>query len=122
VATRLEGANKAFGTGILLSYATAIALPEDLTLRLFDRVIVKGKSEAINVYTPCQDTALTILSAQAVQFFYMQHWVDSEQAIRALLLCKPHDYAALRFLNRLEDIREKPAGHSWTGAISLDKL
>jgi adenylate cyclase len=122
LAARLEGANKAFGTGILLSDATATDLPDDLTLRHLDRVIVKGKSEAINVYCPCQDAALANLSAQAVQLFYTQQWVACEQAFRTLLLHKPHDYAAMRFLTRLEEIRAKPAGQAWTGALSLDKL
>jgi adenylate cyclase len=122
LAARLEGANKAFGTSILLSDATATALPDDLTLRHLDRVIVKGKSEAIKVYCPCQDTALVSLSGQAVHLFYAQQWAASEQAFRALLLRKPHDYAAMRFLTRLEGIREKVAGQSWTGALSLDKL
>ena len=122
LAARLEGANKAFGTGILLSDATAKALPQDLTLRHLDRVIVKGKSEAINVYCPCQDADLARLSAQAVQLFYEQQWVASEKAFRSLLLVKPHDFAAMRFLTRLQEMREKPVGQCWTGALSLDKL
>ena len=122
LAARLEGANKAFGTGILLSEATAAALPDDLTLRLLDSVIVKGKSEAINVYSPTSDADLCRLSAEAVRFFYAQQWEASETAFRELLRGKPYDYAALRFLTRLEDIREKPAGQCWTGAMSLDKL
>lgn len=122
LAARLEGANKAFGTGILLSDATARTLPVDLTMRHLDRVIVKGKSEAINVYCPCQDASLVKLSGQAVQLFYEQQWVACEEAFRALLLVKPHDYAAMRFLARLEEILGKPAGQAWTGALSLDKL
>jgi adenylate cyclase len=122
LAARLEGANKAFGTGILLSDATAHALPGDLMMRQLDRVIVKGKSEAINVYTPCQNASLANLSAQAVQLFYAQQWLDSEEAFQKLLLAKPHDYAAMRFLTRLQEIHEKPSGQAWTGALSLDKL
>jgi adenylate cyclase len=122
LAARLEGANKAFGTGILLSDATAKSLPQDLALRHLDRVIVKGKSEAINVYCPCQDADLVRLSAQAVQLFYEQQWVASEKAFQDLLLAKPRDFAAMRFLTRLQDMHEKPAGQCWTGALSLDKL
>jgi hypothetical protein len=91
-------------------------------MRHLDRVIVKGKSEAINVYCPCQDTSLASLSAQAVRLFYEQQWGACEEAFRALLLVKPHDYAAMRFLTRLEEIREKLAGQAWMGALPLDKL
>lgn len=63
LAARLEGANKAFGTGILLSEATAALLPPDVELRYINTVIVKGKSEAVKVYTPCSDP---VLRAQSV--------------------------------------------------------
>ncbi|MBT9443958.1 MAG: adenylate/guanylate cyclase domain-containing protein, partial [Acidovorax sp.] len=42
LAARLEGANKAFGTGILLSAATAAQLPSSVALRALDDVVVKG--------------------------------------------------------------------------------
>jgi len=51
LASRLEGANKEFGTGILLSGATAALLPPDLVLRQLGTIHVKGKSEAVEVYT-----------------------------------------------------------------------
>ncbi|MBI2749497.1 MAG: adenylate/guanylate cyclase domain-containing protein [Burkholderiales bacterium] len=63
LAARLEGANKAFGTGILLSEATAALLPPDVGVRHVNTVIVKGKSEAVKVYTPCSDP---VLRAQSV--------------------------------------------------------
>jgi len=55
LAARLEGANKAFGTSVLLSDATAALLPPAMGLRHLDTVRVKGKSEAVKVYTPCED-------------------------------------------------------------------
>jgi adenylate cyclase len=122
LASRLEGANKAFGTGILVSEATAALLPADIALRLLDRVIVKGKSASIAVYTPCADAALVSLSAEAVQSFYRQHWDASEAAFRSLLRCKPQDGAALRFLDRMTDLREKPDGVAVADPLSLDKL
>ncbi|RYF41219.1 MAG: adenylate/guanylate cyclase domain-containing protein, partial [Comamonadaceae bacterium] len=58
LAARLEGANKAFGTGILLSDSTAAQLPESLPLRPLDDVIVKGKTAPVRVFTPCGDATL----------------------------------------------------------------
>jgi adenylate cyclase len=105
LASRLEGANKAFGTGILVSEATAALLPADIVLRLLDRVIVKGKSASIAVYTPCADAGLVSLSAVAVESFYRQQWDASEAAFNSLLQRRPQDGAALRFLDRTAGMR-----------------
>jgi adenylate cyclase len=51
LASRLEGANKEFGTGILLSGATAALLPANVSVRRLGTVQVKGKTEAVEVYT-----------------------------------------------------------------------
>ena len=65
-AARLEGANKAFGTGILLSAATRAALPPDSAvlrhLLWLDTVVLAGRSAGIDVYTPCDDAALAEIS------------------------------------------------------------
>lgn len=122
LAARLEGANKAFGTAILLSDATASLLPPEMGLRHLDTVVVKGKSEAVNVYTPCSDPALSALSAAAVKSFYLQQWETCESEFSKILLLKPHDSAALRFLKRMADFREKPLATHASMALSLDKL
>lgn len=67
LAARLEGANKAFGTGILLSGATAAQLPADIGLKPLADVIVKGKSEPVRVYTPCDDEAERLASQSALR-------------------------------------------------------
>lgn len=123
LAARLEGANKAFGTGILLSDATAALLPAGLGLRHLDTVVVKGKTEAVKVYTPCSDPALCALSQQAVDSFYRQQWEISASCFASLLEVKPDDAAALRFMERMDDLRDRPAdGARRLDALSLDKL
>ena len=50
LASRLEGANKEYGTNLMVSELTAKALGDGYVLRRLDRLIVKGKSEPIVVY------------------------------------------------------------------------
>ena len=65
LAARLEGANKAFGTDILISASTAALIgPNGPLLRPLADVVVKGKTEAVRVYTPCDDAALVASSTQ----------------------------------------------------------
>jgi len=51
LASRLEGANKAFGTGILLGEETAKRVQGILVTRPLARLRVKGKAQAIEVHT-----------------------------------------------------------------------
>ena len=121
LAARLEGANKAFGTGILLSDATAARLPPGLPLRVLDVVVVKGKSEPVRVFTPCDDTELRQHSAAALAAFEAGHWDESEAHLRRLLLERPGDAAALRLMERVAAARDRP-GPGWSPALALDKL
>jgi adenylate cyclase len=50
LAARLEGANKEYGTSIMISELTAQAVGDGYVLRRLDRLIVKGKTEPIAVF------------------------------------------------------------------------
>ncbi len=122
LAARLEGANKAFGTGILLSEATAAQLPAHLSLRALDDVVVKGRTEPVRVFTPCDDAGVRELSAAALAAFHARDWPLAQRHLHALLAQLPGDAAALRLLDRLAAGRALPADAPWSPAASLDKL
>jgi adenylate cyclase len=122
LAARLEGANKAFGTHILLSDATAAQLPPTIALRALDDVVVKGRSEPVRVFTPCDDAAVREASLAALQAFHARDW-DGAAAHLALVLARaPGDLAALRLQDRLAAARTMPEGADWSPAVALDKL
>lgn len=52
LASRLEGANKAFGTQILVSEETAARCPSDVPLLEIDRILVVGRDEPVTVFSP----------------------------------------------------------------------
>ena len=122
LAARLEGANKAFGTGILVSGATAAQLPDDIALRPLDDVIVKGKSEPVRVFTPCDDAQVCQLSHAALQAFHARAWDEASTHLHALLQRLPGDTTAQRLLERLQAARTLPPGAAWSPAVALDKL
>jgi adenylate cyclase len=121
LAARLEGANKAFGTSILISAGTAAQLPEDIQLRALDDVIVKGKSEPVRVFTPCANAQLCQLSRAALSDFQAGRRDAATMQLRAMLAIVPDDPAALQLLARIEQARlsEADAG---APALALDKL
>ena len=109
LAARLEGANKAFDTGILLSAATAAQLPADITLRVLGDITVRGRTEPVRVFTPCADEEVCVLSAAALHSLDGRQWDEAETRLRALLARLPGDAAAERLLERLAHVRSLPA-------------
>lgn len=122
LAARLEGANKAFGTGILLSEATAAQLPGSVALRALDDVIVKGKTEPVRVFTPCDDAVACRASQAALDAFRARDWDGAMQSLAEVLQCLPGDLAALRLQERVAVARALPEGADWSPAVALDKL
>ncbi|RYF75240.1 MAG: adenylate/guanylate cyclase domain-containing protein, partial [Comamonadaceae bacterium] len=82
-AARLEGANKAFVTGILLSAATRDALPAESTelarLLWVDAVVLAGRSAGIDVYTLCDDTTLVDISLALQGHLRAGNWAAALQ-------------------------------------------
>ena len=122
LAARLEGANKAFGTGILLSQATAEQLPPDLALRPLDDVIVKGKTAPVRVFTPCADATVCHHAQAALDAFHIGAWDAADAHLQALLARCPGDAAALHLQGRVAEARALPPGTPWSPAVALDKL
>lgn len=122
LAARLEGANKAFGTGILLSAATAAQLPSSVALRALDDVVVKGKTEPVRVFTPCDDAAVRDASLAALSAFHARDWDGASGYLAQVLARVPGDAAALRLQQRVAEARALPVGSDWSPAVALDKL
>lgn len=84
-AARLEAANKALGTDVLLSAATVDAVARAGTVGSaplwLGSVVLAGRSTGIDVYTPCADQTLTALGEA------LRHHVDAGHLHDALKLC-----------------------------------
>ncbi|HYD80409.1 MAG TPA: adenylate/guanylate cyclase domain-containing protein [Paucimonas sp.] len=101
LAARLESENKVFGTSILVSEETASRLSASFRLRHLDSVTVKGKTRPIDVFTPCEDAEIRMLSAKALAASRKEQWAESRSAIQAILARSPNDRAASRLLERI---------------------
>ena len=121
VASRLEGANKAYGTSILLSEATVLRLKDQVSLRPVDSVMVKGRTDAVMIFTPCADETLADLSRVALDAFNRRALDQSLALWRQLLSAYPADGIAAAFVHRIESLQRAPTAE-WTVATALDKL
>ena len=122
LAARLEGINKLYGTGIMVSSDAARKIEGRIALRPVDRVIVKGKSQAVEVFTPCENPTIVELTEQAIRLFRNQEWDASELNLRELLAIAPEDGIAGLYLKRIVAFRNAPPPVDWDGAIELEKL
>jgi len=121
-AARLEGINKLYGTGIMVSGDTARQIEGRIALRPIDRVIVKGKSQAVEVFTPCDDPAVVELTVQAMRLYRNREWDAAESQLRELLAIAPEDGIAKLYLDRIAAFRNSPPPAQWDGAMELEKL
>lgn len=122
LAARLEGTNKLYGTDILVSLDTVKQVDGRIRFRLVDRVIVKGKSQAIEVFTPCENEQVIDLTARGVESFRGQRWDEAQALMDELNALLPGDKIAGIYLLRIKEFRSAPPGENWAGAISLDKM
>ncbi len=122
LASRLEGINKLYGTETLISGETARLLDNRIPLRRVDRVIVKGKTQPIDVYTICDDMEIARLSDEALNHYTHRRWDAAVSAWRKLSALKPEDTIASLFLQRIDGFRSAPPPPDWDGSIALEKL
>lgn len=120
LAARLEGANKLYGTGILLSGETALQIQGEFAMRTVDRIIVKGKSQAVDVFTPCEDPRVVELTEQAIRSFREQKWDAAETPLHELLEIDQEDGVAKLYLKRIADFRGAPPPANWDGSATLE--
>lgn len=120
LASRLEGANKAYGTAILVSDTTAQALKGLIALRAVDRVRVKGRNQAIDIFTPCGDPALARTSDALISAFRDANWKECQRHLEHLDAHWPDDPLASVYRARLASLVASPPPAHWDGSWTLD--
>jgi adenylate cyclase len=129
LASRLEGANKVYGTRNLVSERTIAAAGAAVEGREIDRVIVAGHTHSEVIFeilgykgelTPQQlssrDSYLEGLAA-----YREQRWNDALRALNASLEAMPDDGPSVALLRRVENLKANTPPQDWGGSWRLDK-
>ncbi len=116
LASRLEGANKAYGTPILLSGATAAKLKSQDGVRRVDRIRVKGKQVAVDVFTPCDSRRVVDATELAWEAWLRRDWDTAESEWSGMLALDPYDGVSSLFLSRLPEVRGAELPPEWDGS------
>jgi class 3 adenylate cyclase len=129
LASRLEGANKFYGSHCLISEATAKACGEAVDLREIDRVVAVGQTHAETVYeimgrkgelTPAQ-TESRSRYAEGLAAYRAQRWNEAETAFAAVRAASPDDGPALALMQRIHAFKANPPAENWDGAWHLER-
>ena len=126
LASRLEGANKFYGTTIIASEATIASAGSGFAWRELDAVRVKGRTQAQRIYELlAREPDLTEDQREAV-FDYadgLRHWRAGEFVRAAASFGKSAatDRAAAMFRDRAQELAASPPGPDWDPVRTLQE-
>lgn len=131
LAARVEGLTKTYGASLLISHHTRDRLrrPDDLQLRLLDRVTVLGQSVPTTLYEVLDAEPPALRDAKAAQLgAWNEAWAlyqsarfdDAAQLYAACAQACPQDVAAAHFVQRCQRLALMGVPADWTGVELLD--
>ncbi|RKH42973.1 adenylate/guanylate cyclase domain-containing protein [Corallococcus sicarius] len=128
LAARLEGANKAYGSGIMIGPRTYELAKDHIEVRELDRVRVAGKTEAVTVYELLAlkgrldaDTQRTVARYHEALALYRQaRFADAVTVLEAAAAQAPGDGPTGALLARCREYLEAPP-ERFDGVVNLEK-
>ena len=129
LASRLEAANKEYGTRSLVSEATVAALGSSIELREIDRLIVLGQTQPQAVFEimgkqgalAAEQLTLRNHYAEGLAAYRARRWSDARKAFAAALQAVDNDGPSLALLKRIDDFESRPPAADWDGAWQMDR-
>jgi adenylate cyclase len=125
--SRLEGANKAYKTHILISDATYERVKNEFVCMELDSVRVKGKIRPVKVFQLMGRTGeVSAEIREAIKYFHKGLWLYKKQkwdeAISAFEIVTAMDgsnYAAKLYIARSNNLKSNPPPQDWDGVFTM---
>lgn len=127
IASRIESANRHYGTRILMNDAAAAEVASQFELREIDTITVKGRQEQTSIFellgpAGCLDPAAQRAReshAAGLRAYREGQWDAASAGFQACLASNPEDQAAQVMLQRIAQLRARPADEPWHGVWNL---
>jgi adenylate cyclase len=128
LASRLEGVNKQYGTGILISEFTHNKVGKRLVTRMVDRVQVVGKSEPVQIFElidiankPLNEKMKYFLDIyeQGLKAYQERRWDEGIAFMAHALEKVPDDSVCQLYIERMKLYQITPPSDSWSGVFVL---
>jgi class 3 adenylate cyclase len=128
LASRLEGANKIYGSHALVSEPTVTAAGDAIEFREIDRLVVVGQTHPVAVFEiigrkgGLAPEQLSLLSqySEGLAAYRARRWDDARQAFRAALKAVPDDGPSMALIKRIDGFEANPPADDWDGSWHLD--
>ncbi|MFA5976289.1 MAG: adenylate/guanylate cyclase domain-containing protein [Elusimicrobiota bacterium] len=125
--SRLEGANKAFGTCIMISEFTYELVQDKFDVRFLDKIRVPGKAKPVITYELLGEKgSLSSLWQQAlplyheaIQLFAQREFEPARLKFLEVLKILGHDKACETYIQRVEAFRADPPAENWDGVFEV---
>jgi adenylate cyclase len=127
LASRLEGANKLYGTGIMITEDTLRLANNAVEVRDLDLLVVVGKTEPIRVFEllapagqlPPEVAELRGIFEEGLAAYRTGQWELAEGRFRECVRLHPDDGPSRTFLERVAVLQAHPPV-GWTGVWTMD--
>lgn len=129
LASRLEGANKVYGTRNLVSASTIAAAGTSFEVREIDRIVVAGQTRFEVVFeivgskgdlTP-QQLASRDKYLEGLSAYRDRRWDDALGAFNASLEAMPGDGPPTTLIERIKGLKVNPPSGDWDGSWHIEK-
>ena len=129
LASRLEGANKIYGSHSLASAPAIAAAGDAIEVREIDRLVVVGQTKPESVFEIMgrkgelteKQVALRERYAEGLAAYRERRWDDARRAFHAALEAVPGDGPSMAMAARVENFRVNPPAADWDGSWQLDQ-
>jgi adenylate cyclase len=129
LASRLEGANKPYGTYLMISESTYEEVKDHVDVRELDYLAVKGKEQAVRVFEVLDEKGKTpaALIACAAKFtvglerYRKREFAAAITAFEEALRESPQDKPSLMYIERCRHFLEEPPDEGWDGVWRLEE-
>jgi adenylate cyclase len=123
LASRLEAANKFYGTNLMLSGETNEIVRDKMETRELDLIRVAGKTEPVRIFELLGlkgEISMVMLEVReqfekGLAHYRNQEWLKSRECFESCLKLKPEDMPSKVFLSRLEVLQSQSPGNGWDG-------
>jgi class 3 adenylate cyclase len=128
LASRLEGANKAYGCRCLISEATMTAAGDTIETREIDRIVVVGQVHPETVFEVIggkgdlapERLVLQARYAEGLAAYRARRWDEARRAFDAALEAVPSDEPSKSLIKRINDFVREPPPDDWDGTWRFD--
>src|SRR5689334_5176921 len=128
LASRLEMANKIYGTHSLVSEATIAVAGAAIEAREIDQLVVVGQTVPKTVFEilgragKLTDKQLQMRSrySEGLTAYRARDWGEARRALQSALEVAPGDGPSMTLLRRIETFEANPPAEAWDGSWQLD--